>query len=156
MEMRKILHAFDQAIWWALAVLMGIVALTILVQVTGRIVFNTGLLGAEEISVLLFGWIILVGSAYHQKADTHLSIDSLRSLVTGRAAFTLDLFRLAIIVACSLVVIWQGVYLTWRTIPLLYPTTEITRAYLYASVPVGFAIGLIYLIADVYNRWLRR
>jgi TRAP-type C4-dicarboxylate transport system permease small subunit len=64
----------------------------------------------------------------------------------------MDALRLIVIAACSLVAIRQGVILTQRTMPLLYPAMEITRALLYASVPVCFAIGLVYMAADVYGR----
>ena len=40
-----------------------------------------------------------------------------------------------------------------RTLPLLYPAMEITRALLYVSVPICFSIGLIYMIADIRRRF---
>jgi hypothetical protein len=39
-----------------------------------------------------------------------------------------------------------------RVLPLLYPAMEITRAWLYVGVPVGFGLGLIYMAYDVYGR----
>ena len=53
------------------------------------------------------------------------------------------------IAACSLVVIWQGVALSLRTLPLEYPAMGVSRAWLYASAPVCFAIGLVYVFAPL-------
>jgi TRAP-type C4-dicarboxylate transport system permease small subunit len=154
--MRALFRAFDRVVWWALATLTGVMSLAILIQVIGRVAFSWGLVGLEEFAVLLFAWMIFLGVAYAQKTDDHLSVNSLRVMLTGKSALAFDVLRLAIIAGCSAVAIWQGAYLTWRTIPLLYPVMEISRAFLYVSVPVCFSVGLLYMLADIYRRWFTK
>ena len=60
-----------------------------------------------------------------------------------------------VIAVCSAVAIWQGIDLTGRALPLMYPAMDITRSFLYASVPAGFALGLVYLAIDVWRRQRR-
>ena len=85
----------------------------------------------------------LLGAAYVQRDDSHLSIDSLRRLAGPRLGRALDALRLGVIAACSLVVIWQGVALSLQTLPLEYPAMGVSRAWIYARAPVCFAIGLV-------------
>jgi TRAP-type transport system small permease protein len=150
--MERILTLLDKVVWVALAALTAVMSLAILIQVICRMLFGTAIVWAEEFAVLLFAWMIFLGAAYSQRDDSHLSIDTLRKMLGHRAGLLLDAFRLLVIAICSIVAIWQGVILAQRTIPLLYPAMEISRALLYVSVPVCFAIGLIYMAADIRNR----
>jgi TRAP-type C4-dicarboxylate transport system permease small subunit len=150
--MRRILNLLDKSVRVALATLTAVMSLAIFIQVLCRVFLGTAIVWAEEFAVLLFAWMIFLGAAYGQRNDSHLSIDTLRNMLGHRAQVVLDTFRLSVIAACSLVAIWQGVNLTQRTVPLLYPAMEITRALLYASVPVCFTVGLVYMAVDVYGR----
>ena len=131
---------------------MATASLTMLVQVFCRYVLSAPIAWAEELTVLLFAWLIFLGSAFVQRSDSHLSIDSLRRIASPRVGVALDILRLATVALCSLVLIWQGYQLAMRTLPLLYPAMGVSRAWLYASVPVCFAIGLGFLAADVVER----
>lgn len=150
--MTRFVSALDRCVWWALAVINGVMSLAIFVQVACRFLFGTAVVWAEEFAVLLFAWLIFVGAAYAQKTDSHLSIDTVRMMVGRKAGVAMDVFRLLVIAACSVVAIWEGIGLAIRVLPLLYPAMEITRAWLYAGVPVGFGLGLIYMAYDVYCR----
>ena len=140
----------------ALAAGMAACSLVILAQVFMRYVLGAPISWAEEFAVLVFAWLIFLGAAYVQRDDSHLSIDSLRRLAGARLAFALDVIRLAVIAACSLVVIWQGVALSLQTLTLEYPAMGVSRAWLYASAPAGFAIGLVYVLALLRARLRRR
>lgn len=133
----------------ALAVGMAAASLVILGQVFMRYVLGAPISWAEEFAVLVFAWLIFLGAAYVQRDDSHLSIDSLRRLASPRLALALDVTRLAVIAACSLVVIWQGIALSLQTLPLEYPAMGVSRSWLYASAPVGFAIGLVYVFVTL-------
>jgi TRAP-type C4-dicarboxylate transport system permease small subunit len=146
-------RALDRLMQWLLALGMAAASLAMLGQVFCRYVLSAPLSWPEEFTVLLFAWLIFLGSAYVQRTDSHLSIDSLRRAASPRLAFALDAFRLIVIAACGAVLIWQGIALTLRTLPLLYPAMGVSRALLYASVPVCFAVGLIFLVLDVAERW---
>lgn len=153
--MTWLLRALDRAVWWGLAAVTAAMSLAILVQVLCRLLFGTAIVWAEEFAVFLFAWMIFLGAAVAQGSDAHLSIDTLRSYVGPRLGRAMDAFRLALVAGCSLVAIWQGIALTLRTTRLLYPAMEISRAYLYLSVPVGFAIGLLYMAGDIRRRLTR-
>ena len=142
----------DRIVWWCLAGVMAAMSLAMLVQVLCRVLLGTAIIWAEEFAVMLFAWSIFLGAAYAQKDDSHLSIDTLRLLAGPRLRLALTVLRVGIIAVCSAIAIWQGIDLTRRALPLMYPAMDITRSFLYASVPVGFALGLVYLAIDVSRR----
>jgi len=149
---RRVPRLLDRIVWWCLAGVMAAMSLAMLVQVLCRVFLGTAIIWAEEFAVLLFAWSIFLGAAYAQKDDSHLSIDTLRLLAGPRLRLGLAVLRVGVIAACSVVSIWQGIDLTRRALPLMYPAMDITRSLLYASVPVGFALGLVYLAIDVSRR----
>lgn len=150
--MAAVLRLLDRIVWLLLAVAMAAMSLAMLAQVFFRYVLAAPISWAEEFAVLLFAWLTFLGAAFVQRDDSHLSIDSLRRLAGPRLGLALDLFRLAVIGLGSLVLIWQGIELTARTLPLLYPAMGISRAWLYGSVPACFAVGLVFLLADLASR----
>lgn len=150
---RGLLARLDRIVWWVLAALTAVMSLAMFVQVVCRLLLGTAIVWAEELAVLLFAWSIFLGAAYTQGTDSHLSIDTLRSMVPPPVGQVMDAFRLVLIAGCSLVAIWQGVNLARRTAPLLYPAMEISRSWLYVSVPICFTIGLLYMAADLRRRF---
>lgn len=140
------LRILDGAVDVALALGVAASSLAILVQVFFRYVLDAPIAWAEEFAVLVFAWVIFLGSARVQRTDSHISIDTLRRLAGPRAGRWLDALRLAALGFVGVVLIWQGAGLASRTVFLRYPAMEISRAWLYASVPVCFAIGLVYVL----------
>ena len=149
---RRVGRRLDRIVWWCLAGVMAAMSLAMLVQVLCRLFLGTAIIWAEEFAVLLFAWSIFLGAAYAQKDDSHLSIDTVRLLAGPRLRLALAVLRVGVIAACSAVAIWQGIDLTGRALPLMYPAMDISRSFLYASVPAGFALGLVYLAIDVWRR----
>ncbi len=149
------MRILDRAVELALAAGLAAASLVILAQVFMRYVLGAPISWAEELAVLVFAWLIFLGAAYVQRDDSHLSIDVLRRAAGPRLALALDAVRLAVIAACSLVVIWQGIALSRQTLPLEYPAMGVSRSWLYASAPAGFAVGLAYVAAGLRRR-LRR
>lgn len=142
-------HAFDRALDALLALSVALTALAILLQVFRRYVLDAPLSWPEEFAVLTFGWMILLGAAVVQRRDGHISIDLLRRRAGPRTAKWLDAARWLTIGFASVVLIWQGVGLAERTVALRYPAMGISRAFLYAAVPVCFTLLLINLVRAI-------
>jgi TRAP-type C4-dicarboxylate transport system permease small subunit len=149
------MRTLDRLVEFALAVGMAACSLAILAQVFLRYVLGAPISWAEEFAVLVFAWLIFLGAAYVQRDDSHLAIDMLRRAAGPRLALALDVLRLGLIAGCSLVIIWQGIALSLRTLPLEYPAMGVSRAWLYGAAPACFAVGLVYVIAALRAR-LRR
>lgn len=147
------MRTLDRLVELVLACALAACSAAILAQVFMRYVLGAPISWAEEFAVLVFAWLIFLGAAYVQRDDSHLSIDALRRAAGPRLAAVLDGLRLAVIAACSLVLVWQGVALGLRTLPLEYPAMGVSRAWLYAAAPVCFAVGLVYVVAAARRRF---
>lgn len=134
---------------------LAIASVAMLGQVVARYVFDAPIVWAEELATLMFAWITFLGAAVVQRDDSHLSIDVVRRHVGERAGRALDRFRLLVIGACSVVIVVQGSALAARMAPIRFPAMEITRAWLYASVAVGAAFTVVFVVASLLGRTTR-
>ena len=59
----------------ATAVILGSMTVITFANVIARYVFDSGILWALEVTVFLFGWLVLLGAAYAVKIRAHLGVD---------------------------------------------------------------------------------
>ncbi len=55
-----------------IAVILGMMTLLTFANVIARYVFETGTLWGLEVTVFLFGWLVLLGASYAVKITAHL------------------------------------------------------------------------------------
>jgi TRAP-type C4-dicarboxylate transport system permease small subunit len=142
----------DAALRAAAGLALALAGSAMLAQIVARYVFDSPFIWAEEFAVLAFSWITFLGAAAVQRHDSHLSVDSLRTLAGPRVRAGLDLFRRAVIIACCAILLWQGIALSIRMWPLQYPAMEITRSALYLSVTVGAFFSLLFALRSVWRK----
>jgi TRAP-type C4-dicarboxylate transport system permease small subunit len=150
--MLRLVDIVDRLLRFAAGLALAFSGGAMFVQVIARYVFDAPFAWAEEFATLLFSWIIFLGAAVVQRTDSNLSVDTLRGLLGPRGKLGLDVVRRAIIIACSAVLLWQGVVLSLKMWPLQYPAMEISRSMLYLTVPVG---ALFTILFAAYSMWTR-
>ncbi len=67
----------DQIEETLIAVLLGLMTLLTFANVVARYVFNSNILWALEMTVFMFGWLVLLGASYAVKKNAHLGVDIL-------------------------------------------------------------------------------
>ena len=137
------LAAFDRAVDLLIVLSVAISGLVLLLQVGLRYLVSSPLPWPEELATLAFAWMVFLGAARAQRDRSHLAIDLVRRRLSPTGAGRLDLFIAGLVTLVGVVLIWQGLYLAWRTWPLAYPAMGISRAWLYLAVPAGFALALL-------------
>ncbi len=142
----RVVIGFERTAAFAAAVSLALACLAMLGQVAARYVFGAPIVWAEEFAVLLFAWITFLGAAVVQAEDSHLSIDVLRARLGPRFGRVLDGLRRLVIVVCSGVIAYQGVMLSQRMWGLEFPAMGVSRGLLYASVPAGFLLSLLFAL----------
>lgn len=143
---------FDRVVGWALAACLGAMTCIVFTSVVFRYVLDSPLAWTEELASLLFAWLTFVGAYVGIRYRTHISIDTL--VIFLPPAVRRGLARLvdvAVLVMLALFVS-QGFRLTLTTWSLEFPAMEISRGYLYASLPVGASL----MILGVVLRWRGR
>jgi TRAP-type transport system small permease protein len=135
-----------------MAACLGVMALAVFVNVVLRYGFGSGIAASEELSRLLFVWMVFIGATAAYPAGEHMAFTSLVGRLRRRpAAFAAmtALIRLLVVLACALLAwgAWQQVVvgLGSRSVVLGYPTALLPLPALLAAVAIG-VIALIELI----------
>ncbi len=142
----------DRFVGWALAACLGAMTCIVFVSVVFRYVLNSPLAWTEELASLLFAWLTFVGAYIGARFRSHIVIDTMALLLP--ASLRRGLARLVDVGVLLLlaVFVWQGVRLTITTWSLEFPAMEISRGYLYLSLPLGACLmGLA-----IFQRWRGR
>ncbi len=121
-----------------------------LIQVVNRYLIGWPLFWTEEVAVLLFVWSVMVGLPVALWERQEIAVElfplpdgRLRRVLRGAA----DLVSLVFLVLLAV----SGWMLIDRAGGALTPAIGLARAWAYASIPVGAALGAVVLVA----RWWR-
>lgn len=128
----------------AMAACLGVMALAVFVNVVLRYGFGSGVAASEELSRLLFVWMVFIGATAAYPAGEHMAFTSLVGMLQQRpralAAMTV-LIRLLVILGALLVAwgAWQQVVvgLDSRSVVLGYPTALLPLPALLCSAAIA-------------------
>ena len=139
--LRTVLHV-------AMAACLGLMALLVFVNVVLRYGFGSGIAASEELSRLLFVWMVFIGATAAYPAGEHMAFTALAARLRERAlamAVWTAVIRLLVLLAALLVLrgAWQQVVvgLDSRSVVLGYPTALLPLPALLCSAAIaGFAL----------------
>jgi TRAP-type transport system small permease protein len=136
----------------AMAACLAVMALAVFVNVVLRYGFGSGIAASEELSRLLFVWMVFIGATLAYPAGEHMAFTSLlRPLRTRPAALRwwARLIHALVMVAAALVAwgAWQQVVvgLGSKSVVLGYPTALLPLPALLSAVAIG-AMALVNLL----------
>lgn len=122
--------------------LCGIVTL----QVFCRLVLRSPLSWTEEASTICFVWITMVGSSLALKRGEHFAVELLHRRLPARGRQLAGMAVGVLLVLFSLLLVYEGVLMAHRNIPVMTPAMEISRSIPYSAVAGG---GLLMLIRSL-------
>jgi gluconokinase len=136
----------------AMAACLGVMAVAVFVNVVLRYGFGNGIAASEELSRLLFVWMVFIGATAAYPAGEHMAFTSLLATLRSRplalAAMT-ALIRLLVILACGLLAwgAWQQVVVGMdsHSVVLGYPAALLPLPVLLCAVAIG-AMALVELV----------
>jgi len=128
--MRHRTGLIDQIEETVIAVLLGLMTLTTFSNVVARYVFNSNILWALELTVYMFGWLVLLGASYAVKKNAHLGVDAIVSLLSPPVRRVLALVAIGACILFALLLL-KGSYDYWAPFADLPPTSG-------RWIPTGF------------------
>ncbi|NNU43029.1 TRAP transporter small permease subunit [Ramlibacter montanisoli] len=135
-----------------MAACLAVMAVAVFINVVLRYGFGSGIAASEELSRLLFVWMVFIGAAAAYPAGEHMAFTSLVGMLQKRpAAFAAmtALIRVLVILACVLVAwgAWQQVVVGMdsRSVVLRYPSALLPLPALLAAVAIG-VMALVELV----------
>lgn len=144
-----IVWAFEHLIVIALAI-MGIL---VFANVVLRYAFNSGIAVSEELSRLLFVWLIFLGAVLASAQRIHIGFDTLqRKASPGWRKFLKIFSGVLILIACVIFIVggWQQTVINMGN---YYPVLGISYAWLY-GVALVFGVTLIFPVcSNIMRAW---
>jgi gluconokinase len=135
-----------------MAASLGVMAVAVFVNVVLRYGFGSGVAASEELSRLLFVWMVFIGATAAYPAGEHMAFTSLVGLLKDKPLpikLMTCAIRLAVILACALVGwgAWQQVVvgLDSKSVVLGYPTALLPLPALLCTAAIG-VMALVELI----------
>jgi len=105
-----------------IATLLGLMTAITFANVIARFGFNSNILWALELTVFLFGWLVLLGASYAVKKHSHLGVDAIVNMVPPAVARVLGLIAAAACVRFAIFMV-KGAYDYWAVFADLPPTS---------------------------------
>ena len=105
-----------------IAFILGVMTLVTFANVVARYAFNSNILWALELTVFLFGWLVLLGASYAVKKGVHLGVDALINVVSQPVRRTLALISVAACIVFTFLLL-KGAWDYWANFANL-PATE--------------------------------
>lgn len=126
---------------------MGMIAFLVIMQVTFRFVINNPLPWPEELSRLLFIYLVFIGGAASSRDKTHISIDLIDNILpSDRVRRCLALIRNLL----TAVVLSAAAYGAWTIIPniqyMRLPATGLPMNLMIIPVFVGSVLMLMWTV----------
>ena len=143
---------FQRITHWLMAACLGVMAVAVFVNVVLRYGFGSGIAASEELSRLLFVWMVFIGATAAYPAGEHMAFTSLVGLLKDRPvpmAVMTVLIRLLVILGCTMVAwgAWQQVIVGMdsTSVVLRYPTALLPLPAFLASAAIG-VMALVELV----------
>jgi TRAP-type C4-dicarboxylate transport system permease small subunit len=114
------------------------------IQVVGRYVFANPPDWTEELARMTFIYLTFVGGALAIVRNAHLRIDSLHSRLSPRSKTALDIALAMVGVIFLAVTVYYSIGLLSRLSHQPMTAVPISKAFMFAAVPVGCALMLVY------------
>lgn len=105
-----------------IALIIGLMAITTFANVVARYIFNSNILWAQELTVFLFAWLVLLGACYAVKKSSHLGVDLLIDSLSPEMRKAVGLIAAAVCLAFAFLML-KGAWDYWANFANL-PGTE--------------------------------
>lgn len=131
---------------WLLILLLLVMACIVFANVVLRYTSGDSIVWAEEVARHLMIWSTFLGAGLVLRFGGHVAIDNLHQLVgESNARWLRGLIVLGMGIFC-VVMTWSSIQYVWVTRFQTTPATDISFAWIYSAMPVGFVLLFVHLL----------
>lgn len=102
-------HGFEETV---IALILGLMVMITFVNVVLRYVFNSSLIWGQEVTLILFAWLVLFGVSYGVKVTAHLGVDAVTNMLSPGPRKVLALIAAALCIAYAFLLL-KGAWDYW-------------------------------------------
>jgi C4-dicarboxylate transporter DctQ subunit len=114
-------------------------------------VFNTSIIGANEVITILFVYTTSIGSALAVKKREHITIPFLVNFLPPKARRWIDVIGLSLILLINGVMLFYSLSWIKTTGNFLMPATGWPRMTAQLCIPFGCGLSVLYCLALIVN-----
>jgi len=130
--------------------LMVLLAATVIFEIISRYVFNLPITFTEELTSLMFPWIVFLAAVDVTKRDEHIAITVLTEKLPQGAKKINLLFIKAVMLIFSLCMVKSSYILCQETVSITLPVLRfLTKAHLYASITFSFSFISLIIVLQI-------
>ncbi|MEO3386303.1 TRAP transporter small permease [Mesorhizobium sp. CAU 1741] len=131
---------------WVLVALLSAMSVIVFTNVSMRYLTNFSLTWAEEVARYLMIWMTFLGAGMVLRIGGHVAITNLHDVLpTNGQRILRVLIGLLLLCFCA-VMIWIGYDYMSRMGRQMTPATRIPFSYVYAAMPIGFALLVLHFL----------
>jgi TRAP-type C4-dicarboxylate transport system permease small subunit len=145
-------RALGNLVEGALLVLMVALCADVFLGVFSRYVMMRTFTWYDEIARLCFVWMIFLGAAVGVRRGSHFRLHLLVNRFGSRAARAARVLSVLVVTGFGAVLIWQGLKLVELGQFQQTPVMGLSKAYVYASMPVGGALMIVFALPGLWRR----
>ncbi len=138
--MTRALHAACTAALWLGGICMVVMVAIVAWAVFGRFVLNDTPAWAEQVAMLLLGWVILGAAAAGVRENTHMGFDILRDSLPTPVAALFALLSDVVVAGFGACMVWFGIELAVGVWDATLPTTGLPGGVEYLPMVLGGAL----------------
>ncbi|ETX14345.1 C4-dicarboxylate ABC transporter permease [Roseivivax halodurans JCM 10272] len=144
--MRRLEHIFVRANGWALILILGAMPLIVGANIALRYLTGHSLSWADEAARYLMIWMTFVGAGLALRMGAHVAITNLQDALPGPGQ---KMLRGAIVLGLLIFfgfMVSVGIEYAERMQYQMTPALRLPFVYVYAAMPVGFALLILHLM----------
>jgi TRAP-type C4-dicarboxylate transport system permease small subunit len=148
----RLLRLFDMVAEGSVSLMVVALVALVFQSVMGRYFLNRSDIYTQELTQLLYPWIVFIGIAIAYKEKSHLSVTFLVDRFPGKVKKYIEFGQtilIGVLFACLTVV---GYRLSVRTADQITPTLAIRKTWFYLSVPLGALFTLRYVLERLLHQ----
>jgi len=149
--MKLIFDKLERFILYILAALFAVMVISLFYQIIMRFIFQSANAWSEELTRYAFIWMSMLGSSVATRRSRNMDVDFIVNCMPKNLKIINKFVTRGLIIAFLLVLIVYGTNLVGITHKQLSAGIRIPMSYVYASVPVGAILILLFtveIIAD--------
>ena len=139
---------------YIIGIIMAYTTVIMIIEVIGRYLFAHSFSWSEELVRYSFAWFTMLGASYAVREKANICVDGLLKKLPEKLAVVIEVIGEVLCIAFMLfLTVSAAKYVVFiHNGGSMASATRIPMAYVYASVPVGFLLISIRMIADVVKR----
>ena len=140
--LKTLLKHLDRSEEYLACAMLFVLYLMLTFTIVMRFGFSIGYSWIEELSRVVFVWVVMLGAAAAMRRGTHIRLTFGIEMLKGRAGTLARLTGEVLLLAFCLATAWYGLQLILSTLRVSYtlPSSGMSMFWAYLSVPVSFGL----------------